>query len=218
MLVQVMTECRNFFHIHDRHRQVVADIGEFSIENGIIKPVEQKYHLGQYVRILGSVFNTGVFQIERVGDGYIDIALHSEDYPLWVAPSGTVGLYSIGDRVTHNGIRYISLVDNNSWEPGTDERLWEPVDVAEHSLMDEVFTGAICPLAVPREFVALAHEIEAWNQRAQSNPNRGVITSESNQVGSIHYATGNNGTTASWAEVFVQELHGFRKLRDEVIL
>lgn len=36
----------------------------------------------------------------------------------WREPQGTVGLYHIGDKVWHNEVLYISIVDNNSWEPG----------------------------------------------------------------------------------------------------
>lgn len=49
--------------------------------------------------------------------------------PEWVQPDSTNG-YSIGDRITHNGITYESLVDNNVWEPGVTgtESLWSVVE------------------------------------------------------------------------------------------
>lgn len=37
-------------------------------------------------------------------------------YP-WEQPDST-NTYKIGDKVTHNGKTWISVVDNNSWEPG----------------------------------------------------------------------------------------------------
>lgn len=45
----------------------------------------------------------------------------------WVQPGSTNG-YKAGDLVIHNGIIYESLVDNNVWEPGTDDTLWAPVN------------------------------------------------------------------------------------------
>ena len=45
----------------------------------------------------------------------------------WIQPGSTNG-YMIGDMVIHNGIIYESLIDNNVWEPGTDNTLWYPVD------------------------------------------------------------------------------------------
>ena len=46
----------------------------------------------------------------------------------WVQPDSTNG-YMTGDRVTHNGQTYESLVDNNVWEPGAvgSETLWSVV-------------------------------------------------------------------------------------------
>lgn len=42
----------------------------------------------------------------------------------WVQPLGATDAYKKGDRVSHNDKIYISVVDGNVWEPGTDERLW----------------------------------------------------------------------------------------------
>lgn len=43
----------------------------------------------------------------------------------WVQPDST-NAYMTGDKVSHNGITYESLVDNNVWEPGAtgSESLW----------------------------------------------------------------------------------------------
>ena len=49
----------------------------------------------------------------------------SDVTPEWEQPDSTNG-YSTGDKVTHNGVTYVSLVDNNVWEPGVagSESLW----------------------------------------------------------------------------------------------
>ena len=46
----------------------------------------------------------------------------------WVQP-GSTNPYMTGDRVTHNGKTWESLVDNNVWEPGAQgsEALWQEV-------------------------------------------------------------------------------------------
>lgn len=36
----------------------------------------------------------------------------------WVQPVGSVDAYMIGDKVQHNGSIWVSIVDNNVWEPG----------------------------------------------------------------------------------------------------
>ena len=48
--------------------------------------------------------------------------------PEWEQPESTNG-YSIGDKVTHNGKTWESLVDNNVWEPGVvgTEGQWKEV-------------------------------------------------------------------------------------------
>lgn len=51
-----------------------------------------------------------------------------EVIPEWEQPESTNG-YSIGDRVTHDGKTWESLINNNVWEPGVigTEGLWKEV-------------------------------------------------------------------------------------------
>lgn len=46
----------------------------------------------------------------------------------WVQP-GSTNPYQMGDRVTHNGATWESMIDNNVWEPGAQgtEALWRKV-------------------------------------------------------------------------------------------
>lgn len=48
-----------------------------------------------------------------------------EVIPEWEQPNST-NTYKIGDKVTHNGKTWVSIVDNNSWEPGIYG--WEEVE------------------------------------------------------------------------------------------
>lgn len=41
-----------------------------------------------------------------------------EEYPEWVQPMGAQDAYSKGDKVSHNGKKWVSAVDANTWEPG----------------------------------------------------------------------------------------------------
>ena len=45
-------------------------------------------------------------------------AVSLDEYPAWVQPTGAHDAYGKGDKVTHNGKRWTSDVDNNTWEPG----------------------------------------------------------------------------------------------------
>lgn len=40
-----------------------------------------------------------------------------EEYPEWIQPQGSADAYMVGDKVTHNGKRWISTADYNVWEP-----------------------------------------------------------------------------------------------------
>lgn len=48
-----------------------------------------------------------------------------EEYPEWKQPTGAHDAYNTGDKVTYNGSHYVSIVDNNIWQP--DVYGWESV-------------------------------------------------------------------------------------------
>ena len=47
------------------------------------------------------------------------------EWPEWRAPQGSEDAYPMGAKVSHNGKRYVSQIDANTAEPGTDERWWK---------------------------------------------------------------------------------------------
>ena len=48
-----------------------------------------------------------------------------EEWPEWVQPTGAQDAYSIGDKVTYEGVRYVSLIDGNVWSPAAYPAGWE---------------------------------------------------------------------------------------------
>ena len=46
------------------------------------------------------------------------IADPAEEWPEWIPPTMAENAYPKGAKVSHNGKRWISDVDNNVWEPG----------------------------------------------------------------------------------------------------
>lgn len=204
--------------MHDSRGRVISDSGEFTILNGAIYGLDEKYLVGQYVRVIGSIFNDGVYKIEGLSNGRINISIDESKYPTWVQPTGAVDAYKKGDRVTHNGIRYISLIDSNVTVPGADTRYWEAVNEAEHLLQDEKFTGIVVPLAIPKDFLKLVDQIEKFHSSAISNPNFGMIKSES--FGGYSYtmaSAGLNGLPVTWKESFSSRLNNYRKMIEERI-
>lgn len=55
-----------------------------------------------------------------------------EEYPQWQRWNGIDKIpYQTDSKVTHNGVKYISMVDNNFWEPGAPgvyDNIWKKVE------------------------------------------------------------------------------------------
>ena len=138
MLTEICAEIRNYFEVpNGRH------FGTFTISGGSIAPLDFLQE-GQYFRIVGSVFNDGVYQ-----------------YPA-------------------------------------------------ASLTDEVFEGAVWAMALPQSIIALAAEIEAYNDSdaGKASP----FTSESFGGYSYTKATDANGAPIGWQKAFASRLAKWRKL------
>ena len=81
-----------------------------------------------------------------------------------------------------------------------------PTDV----LIDEIFDGTIRTMAVPPAVIALAEEIEAYNESDAAKPS--AYTSESFGGYTYTKATDKNGVPASWKKVFADRLNEYRKI------
>lgn len=47
-----------------------------------------------------------------------------EEFPDWVRPTGSHDAYDTGEKVEHAGEKWISNIDGNTTEPGSDDRWW----------------------------------------------------------------------------------------------
>ena len=54
-----------------------------------------------------------------------------EEYPEYKQPMGAHDSYKIGDKVTFNGKRYVSLIDGNNWSPSVYPQGWKEVKEVE---------------------------------------------------------------------------------------
>lgn len=86
-----------------------------------------------------------------------------------------------------------------------------PDEAAETGdLTDEVFTGRVQTLVIPRTFEALVDEMEEW---VKAHPaSSGGYTSESFGGYSYTLATNSDGTPVTWRDYFRQELNRWRKM------
>ena len=75
-----------------------------------------------------------------------------------------------------------------------------------YSLTDEIFEGEIWPLAIPKQIIELAEEIEAWREK---NPETDKV-SESFEEYSYTRASG-GGDIPGWQRAFAARLNPWRK-------
>ena len=81
---------------------------------------------------------------------------------------------------------------------------------------DETFTGAICGLSIPADFLNLVDEISQLQDSSAEFSSAYVSESFGGWSGSR--ATNQNGVVAGWQETFAIRLNPFRKMHKEVIL
>lgn len=77
-----------------------------SITGTYEKPTELLYHPKDVPAMMVKVEDEGGEEIP------------SEEYPEWVQPTGAHDAYAQGAKVSHNGKKWTSDVENNTWEPG----------------------------------------------------------------------------------------------------
>ena len=54
---------------------------------------------------------------------FVEVSI--DEWPQWVQPTGASDAYSVGDKVTFEGVHYVSLIDNNVWSPADLPSGWE---------------------------------------------------------------------------------------------
>ena len=147
MLSELCKEINNWFNYNQPKY-----FGDFVIENGELKG-DYGLQNGQYFRIVGSVFNDGVYQ--------------------------------------------------------------HPAE-----LDDETFHGAIWLMAVPKEVLSLADEIEAWKDQYQTLDSPAISPYNSESFGGYSYtkssgasSSGDVDLSGTWQGAFADRLNHWRKIR-----
>ena len=85
----------------------------------------EKYAEGQIRRYGGRLYRCAQghtsqsdWTPETAASLWTPVADPAEEWPEWSQPAGAHDAYGLGDRVSHNGERWTSAVENNVWEPG----------------------------------------------------------------------------------------------------
>ncbi len=126
-----------------------------------------------------------------------DVDIHASNYTVTNGQIGPVPFLKDGQYYRIVG----SALNDGVYKHGTDDT----------DLADEEFFGAVWAMRVPRDFVALCEEIQAWestNGEALSGP----YSSESFGGYSYSKATGSDGGAYSWRDQFKSKLNAYRRL------
>ena len=95
-----------------------------------------------------------------------------------------------------------SVLNDGVYKHGTDDT----------ELQDEEFYGAVWSMRVPKDFIELSEEIEAW-QTANADTLNSPYTSESFGGYSYTKASGENGNGSfTWKDQFKSKLDRYRRL------
>lgn len=78
------------------------------------------------------------------------------------------------------------------------------------AFIDETFTGAVWAMKIPPAVIALAAEIEAYNNSEAAKPS--AFVSESFGGYSYTRATGKDGLQVGWQDAFRKQLDKWRKI------
>lgn len=120
-------------YLTDEQALSVKDLYEEWVPNKDYKTGDRKLYNGVLNKCLQDHTAQAEWNPENAPSLWAKILIPDpEVIPEWEQPDSTNG-YSAGDKVTHNGKTWESLVDNNVWEPGVvgTESLWREVMAEE---------------------------------------------------------------------------------------
>jgi len=89
--------------------------------------IGQQAEAGSYWRHADKLYRVNVGQGHTIQAGWspdkaaslFSLAANpAEEWPEWIQPTGAHNAYAVGDKVTHDGKRWISTADANTWVPG----------------------------------------------------------------------------------------------------
>lgn len=87
---------------------------------------------------------------------------------------------------------------------------------SDESFEDEMFTGAIWGMAIPKDVITLANEIQAWQEKYGGADSVAMSPYQSESFGGYSYSkgggTGDSGYGVSWSDVFAKRLSPWRKI------
>lgn len=86
---------------------------------------ERLWYDGKLYKVLQSHTTQSDWTPDATPALYTEVSI--EEYPEWVAPSGSETAYNTGDKVSYNGKHYESLIDGNVWSPADYPAGWKEI-------------------------------------------------------------------------------------------
>ena len=94
------------------------NIGLTVTNDDIANNLNRYQHNGELYKVVQpTVFQTQ-YEPGAEGTSSIFVKISLEEWPEWIQPTGAHDAYTKGAKVTHNGNKWTSDVDANTWEPG----------------------------------------------------------------------------------------------------
>ena len=191
MISEVCHEVKNWFCV-DRI------FGRFKIQGGVLRfldygssvPIDLGLQDGQYYRIVNSLFNDGVWQYKKPSEPIEPTEPTEPSEPS--EPS-----------------------EDTEEAEQTEETPSEP---PAEALVDEVFIGGVWLMAVPRDFLNLVADIEAWNDKYGGVDSAAQSPFSSESFGGYSYSKGSSGSGSgggaaiTWQNNFRSRLNRWRKI------
>ena len=94
------------------------NIGKTITNDDITNGLNRYQHNGKLYKVVQPTTLQEQYEPGAEGTTSIFVEISLEEWPEWVQPTGAHNAYAKDAKVTHNGIKYISDVDANTWEPG----------------------------------------------------------------------------------------------------
>ena len=126
-----------------------------------------------------------------------DVDIHASNYTVTNGQIGPVPFLKDGQYYRIVG----SVLNDGVYKHGTDDT----------DLSDEEFFGAVWAMRVPRDFVELVSEIEAWESEHSAALNV-PFSSESFDNYSYTLAKSEGGGAYTWKDHFKGKLNGYRRM------
>lgn len=126
-----------------------------------------------------------------------DVDIHTSNYTVTNGQIGPVPFLKDGQYYRIVG----SALNDGVYKHGTDDA----------ALVEEEFYGAVWAMRVPKEFLDLVDDIQAWEEKysaALASP----YTSESFDIYSKSKAVASDGGAYTWRDQFKARLNAFRRM------